>query len=1183
MDDVKSAMDTVMSREDERFRSVSDAYEVELHLQSPEMPNLDIVDLPGLVLNAPSDEPDLPALTRRLIDREIKQSKERSLFLIAIPTGTAIGSMTVFNVLKDMDISSRSIGVFTKCDTVSKNFRARKNLCDLIMGRGLPPLCGYVGIMNEQLNEQDDKSETEFGGDKKTTATERICLQASAEMPWFIDNGFEEIIEAGNAGCASLLNKIRSWFQDYITYAWLPPILSKFKEEISERRCEFSLLGTPFALSSAGGGYTDVELVADTPEFLRVKFWQVVSCVVAMEMNSVVDTSRPMVLVLGRRVLGYMEGLNGVPAGGESEISSTVESMCREALKGRGEMLVSQWRAKLMSHQSSFKLSRFPKAVNQLCENWERHEVEDLVKLLRDIFEEIKLFSSVYAGTHGNITESFDNDEVCLQLKQATAKSIEALVLMSTSRCCFQFFASLQQCVFSDGTDTSLDSHMDLVEDDITHKSRSELWKQLGKLEGARHLVKEELTISATQEAELIAKFVEESAFNAETFLFSVLANISSRGDIVRNICRLVFALPKEDCEKFIEALDIAVKEAGEATNEKNVFVSQTAFNLISDYTEYAGQILECKEKVIFLDKLSAPTCSRVFWVQMTLKELLVDLYTAELAALDDEIDSELKKVQKMFSDEKHFLTRGIADKTTERKNKVDELIAEGAASSPESLMNVSIMIEEDDKSEEKDWPEATVQGKKSSRMSFSRQPSAHKVEMAKEGLLRSITLATKGHKGGQRFMLSEAFKNKVLCLDVDIKRYSDLLKTLDTRCGEESRRVDAAGSDFFFKKKCLKSKYEQQFCGMCEYIESMVPAEQDALSDAGISKTIVQWMGSCPTAKGFLTVHDAVTPVYYLHESIVQSWTYWKMKRDENHRLESSFRTLEGHSGAIFCLRYLGNRKLVITGSLDRTIRLWDTKSAECIKTIETNHEGAIRDLCVLGDGLVVSASKDGTIMVWDVSKGMNEGTRKGHSGAVSCLCVLGDGLHFASGSEDKTIKVWESESGKCVSTLTNQDGAVDALCSLGHTMMAAGSRDATVSLWQMNTGRGQQCNRIHTLKFDDGSGVNCVISLDQGAKVAAGSHSGLIFLWRVSDGECLMKLTGHTSHVFSLCTLKGGVLASGSTDKTILLWNIESGECVRTLRGHEGTVSCLLPLGDAETFASGSADKTLKLWHTS
>jgi WD40 repeat protein len=66
----------------------------------------------------------------------------------------------------------------------------------------------------------------------------------------------------------------------------------------------------------------------------------------------------------------------------------------------------------------------------------------------------------------------------------------------------------------------------------------------------------------------------------------------------------------------------------------------------------------------------------------------------------------------------------------------------------------------------------------------------------------------------------------------------------------------------------------------------------------------------------------------------------------------------------------------------------------------------------------IVVSASRDKTLKVWDIMTGKECCTLSGHTDSVEGCAVSPDGRHIISASCDKTLKVWESWSGRCVLT---------------------------------------------------------------------------------------------------------------------------------------------------------------------
>ena len=73
----------------------------------------------------------------------------------------------------------------------------------------------------------------------------------------------------------------------------------------------------------------------------------------------------------------------------------------------------------------------------------------------------------------------------------------------------------------------------------------------------------------------------------------------------------------------------------------------------------------------------------------------------------------------------------------------------------------------------------------------------------------------------------------------------------------------------------------------------------------------------------------------------------------------------------------------------------------------------------------------------------------------------------------------------------------------------------------------------------------------------LASGSVDGTMKLWDASTGKLLSTLTGHAGPVSSVAwSLDGKVLASGSLDKTVKLWDASTGNLLSTLAGHAGSV---------------------------
>jgi hypothetical protein len=100
-------------------------------------------------------------------------------------------------------------------------------------------------------------------------------------------------------------------------------------------------------------------------------------------------------------------------------------------------------------------------------------------------------------------------------------------------------------------------------------------------------------------------------------------------------------------------------------------------------------------------------------------------------------------------------------------------------------------------------------------------------------------------------------------------------------------------------------------------------------------------------------------------------------------------------------------------------------------------------------------------------------------------------------------------------------------------------------------------------------------------GSLVASGSDDSTVKLWDVTTGQLLRMLEGHQEAVLSVSfSGDGRVVASGSDDGTVKLWDATTGQLLHSLEGHQDWVRSVSFSGDGRVVGSGSSDGTVKLW---
>jgi predicted Zn finger-like uncharacterized protein len=283
--------------------------------------------------------------------------------------------------------------------------------------------------------------------------------------------------------------------------------------------------------------------------------------------------------------------------------------------------------------------------------------------------------------------------------------------------------------------------------------------------------------------------------------------------------------------------------------------------------------------------------------------------------------------------------------------------------------------------------------------------------------------------------------------------------------------------------------------------------------------------------------------------------------------------RTFGGHTSGVNSVSFSSDGRMVLSGSPDKTLRLWELATGRCLRTLE----GHAKNACSVSfspDGrLAVSGGWDNTLRLWEVATGHCLRVFEGHTLDVFSVSFSPDGRVVVSGSGDHSLRLWEVASGRCLCTFEGHANVVSTVSfSPDGRLIISGSEDGTLRLWDLATERTIQIFKGH----DDS--VNSASFSPDGRLVLSGGQT--LRLWEVTTGRTLRKFEGHTSFVESVSYSPDGRLALSAGDKTIRLWEVATGRCLRTLEGHSEHVNSVTFSPDGRFAVSGSVDKTLRLW---
>jgi WD40 repeat protein len=206
---------------------------------------------------------------------------------------------------------------------------------------------------------------------------------------------------------------------------------------------------------------------------------------------------------------------------------------------------------------------------------------------------------------------------------------------------------------------------------------------------------------------------------------------------------------------------------------------------------------------------------------------------------------------------------------------------------------------------------------------------------------------------------------------------------------------------------------------------------------------------------------------------------------------------TLSGHSDSVRAVAVTADGKRAISGSWDKTLKLWNLETGEELFTLK-GHSHLVSAVAVTADGKrAISGSWDKTLKLWNLETGEELFTLNGHSSFVNAVAVTADGKRAISGSNDSTLKLWNLETGEELFTLNGHSGLVSAVAVTADSKRAiSGSNDFTLKLWNLETGE------VIASFTGDGSILCCAVAPD-GVTLVAGEQSGRVHFLRLEGME--------------------------------------------------------------------------------
>lgn len=261
-----------------------------------------------------------------------------------------------------------------------------------------------------------------------------------------------------------------------------------------------------------------------------------------------------------------------------------------------------------------------------------------------------------------------------------------------------------------------------------------------------------------------------------------------------------------------------------------------------------------------------------------------------------------------------------------------------------------------------------------------------------------------------------------------------------------------------------------------------------------------------------------------------------------------------DAHTECVYTIQYSG--KYLVSGSRDRTLRVWDLDTQRLVREPLEGHTGSV--LCLQfddqkGEDLIVSGSSDESVILWQFSTGrMLKKLAGAHKESV--LNLKFDKRYLVTCSKDKTIKIWNRQALR----IGDRDYPVKGVLGGGQCpAYIIDTKDLGVALREPYLFPDKPVllePYTHLMTLDlHGAAVNAIQIYEDELVSASGDRN--IRVWNIHTGESSTKMEAHTKGI--ACVQYDGMrIVSGSSDRTIRIWDPVSKTEVARLDGHTNLV---------------------------
>jgi eukaryotic-like serine/threonine-protein kinase len=314
----------------------------------------------------------------------------------------------------------------------------------------------------------------------------------------------------------------------------------------------------------------------------------------------------------------------------------------------------------------------------------------------------------------------------------------------------------------------------------------------------------------------------------------------------------------------------------------------------------------------------------------------------------------------------------------------------------------------------------------------------------------------------------------------------------------------------------------------------------------------------------------------------------------------------LTGHSGLVTCVAYspVGNR--IVTGSVDREIKIWNGQRLSSPTIFPSKADPAISVFYPDNERILTTevGSDRGGLKVWDVAArnvvfalkppvvDASESSQIESPGVIRAA-ISPDGKLIATSTPRLGIAIWDAATGAELRRIGSappdsfrHELAIPMVFASDSRLLTGGFYSTRIAelvkfaaplakLWDVTTGR-------ELTSFQRaGNGISTVAISHDSTRVLTGDVLGTVAIWDPSNGTKVSQFKGHSGPVYASAFFpKDDRFVTAGEDSICKIWKLSNSEPLATLKGHTKQVNAAIVDATGTRIVTGSDDGTIKVW---